>query len=143
MKKKKIIIVSIFLALIVLTSFAFLKGAIESYNYDMDPTNGIDVMEGMGAVILIVLGGVVVLYEFDLFYTVYYFFIRPKTVVRSVLNILANISLLLVFFNKYYKDIFDEDVIAPFCVFAIYIVLRISYFMIGVNTSNSQQDEAE
>ena len=77
MKKKKIIIISIFLTLIVITSFVFLKGAIDSYNYDMDPENDVDIMEGMGAAMLIALGGFVVFYELDLFYSTYYFFVKP------------------------------------------------------------------
>lgn len=129
---KKIIIISIFLVLIVITSFVFVKGAIDSYHYDMDPANGVDIMEGMGAAFLIIIGGFVVLYELDLFYTVYYFFIRPKTVAKSILNILSNLSLLLLFFSEYYKDVFEEDVIAPLIVFFSYIVLRLACLIISV-----------
>ncbi len=139
MKKKKIIIISIFLALIVITSFVFIKAAIDSYNYDMDPANGIDIMAGVGAAMLIVLGGFVVFYELDLFYTVYYFFIKPKTVAKSILNILSNLSLLLIFFNEYYKDIFKEDVIALLIVFFTYIVLRIVCFIVSTNPSDQEK----
>lgn len=41
--KKKIIIICTFLLLIFITAFVFIKGAIESYNYDMDPANGVDI----------------------------------------------------------------------------------------------------
>ncbi len=129
MKKKKIIITSIFLTLIVMTSFFFLKGAIDSYYYDMDPANGVDIMEGMGAAMLIALGGLVVFYELDLFYTVYYFLVKPKTVAKSILNIVSNVSFLLIFFNKYYKNIFEEDVIALLIVFFTYVGLRTVCFL--------------
>ena len=129
MKKKKIIITSIFLTLIVMTSFFFLKGAIDSYYYDMDPANGVDIMEGMGAAMLIALGGFVVFYELDLFYTVYYFLVKPKTVAKSILNIVSNVSFLLIFFNKYYKNIFEEDVIALLIVFFTYVGLRMVCFL--------------
>jgi len=128
MKKK--IIVCAFLTLIVITAIFFIVSAIASYNYDMNPANGVDILEGFGAVLTIMVGAFVIFYELDLFYTVYYFFIKPKTIARSILNILSNVSLLLVFFNDCYKDIFSEDVIAPLIVFAIYIVLRISCFII-------------
>ena len=139
MKRKKIIIISIFLLLIVITSLLFIKGAIDSYNYDMDSANGVDILEGFGAVLTMMVGGFVVFYELDLFYTVYYFFIKPKTVAKSILNIISNLSLLLIFFSEYYKDIFKEDVIAPLIVFFTYIVLRIVYVI--VSTRNLAQEQ--
>ncbi len=125
--------------MIVITSLLFIKGAIDSYNYDMDPANGVDILEGFGAVLTMMVGGFVVFYELDLFYTVYYFFIKPKTVAKSILNILSNLSLLLIFFSEYYKDIFKEDVIAPLIVFFTYIVLRIVYVI--VSTRNLAQEQ--
>ena len=142
--KKKIIIVSIFLALIVITSLFFIKGAIDSYNYDMDPANGIDIMEGMGAAFLILIGGLVVFYEIDLFYTVYYFFIRPKTFVKSIIVILSNFTLLLVLFSGNIIDFvricfpniagspFEEGII-PIGLVLIYLVLKIVSLMVGFN----------
>ena len=127
--KKKIIICA-FLILIFLTAAFFVVTAIDSYNYDMDPANSVDILEGFGAVLAIMIGAFVIFYELDLFYTVYYFFIKPKTIAKSILNILANASLLLLFFVDFYKDIFSEDVIAPLIVFTIYIALRISYFLV-------------
>ena len=124
MKKK--IVICVFLTVILITTIFFIAAAIVSYNYDMDPANGVDILEGVGAVLAIMIGAFVVFYESDLFYTVYYFLIKPKTIAKSILNILANASLLLIFFADYYKNIFLEDVIAPLLVFAIYIVLRIS-----------------
>lgn len=135
MRKKKTIIISIFLLLIVITSFAFIKGAIDSYNYDMDPANGVDIMEGMGAAMLIVLGGFVVFYETDLFYTVYYFLIMPKTTVKSVLNVLSNVSLLLQFFVVYIARIISvsEETDLALALFCIYIVLRAVYAFVSIN----------
>ena len=124
MKKK--IIICIFLTIILITAIFFIAAAIDSYNYDMNPANGVDILEGFGAVLAIMIGAFVVFYELDLFYTVYYFLIKPKNIAKSILNILANASLLLIFFADYYKNIFSEDVIAPLLVFAIYIALRIS-----------------
>ena len=128
MKKK--IIVCVFLTLIFVTAVFFIVSAIESYKYDMDPANGVDILEGFGAVLTIMIGAFVVFYELDLFYTVYYFLIKPKTIAKSILNILANMSLLLIFFADYYKNIFSEDVIAIFVVFTIYVVLRICSLII-------------
>ena len=128
MKKK--IIICIFLTIILITAIFFIAAAIDSYNYDMNPANGVDILEGFGAVLAIMIGAFVVFYELDLFYTVYYFLIKPKTIVKLILNILANMSLLLIFFADYYKNIFSEDVIAPLIVFATYVVLRISSVII-------------
>ncbi len=139
MKKKKIIIASIFLTLITITAIYTVVSAVESYNYDMDPANGVDILEGFGAVLAMIVGGFVIFYEFDLFYTVYYFFIKPKTVTKSILNILSNSSLLLIFFNEYYKDIFEEDVILPLILFLVYVILRTVYFFISA-ASAIQED---
>ena len=116
MKKK--IIICIFLTIILITAIFFMAAAIDSYNYDMNSANGVDILEGFGAVLAIMIGAFVIFYELDLFYTVYYFLIKPKTIAKSILNILANTSLLLIFFADYYKNVFSEDVIAPLLVFA-------------------------
>ena len=124
MKKK--IIICIFLTIILITAIFFIAAAIDSYNYGMNPANGVDIL----AVLAIMIGAFVVFYELDLFYTVYYFLIKPKTIAKSILNVLANLSLLLVFFGDCYGDIFSEDYIAAIIVFAIYAVLRISCLII-------------
>ena len=98
MKKK--ILIGIFLLLVLITAIIFLAWAIESYNYDMDPANGVDILEGLGAAILIVVGGLVILCEIDLFFTVYYFFIKPKTLFRSLFMVLSQLIILLVIFSK-------------------------------------------
>ena len=143
MKKKKIIITSIFLVLIAVTSFVFLTSAIESYNYDMDPANGVDILEGVGAGILIMVGSFVVFYELDLFYTVYYFFIRPKTVLKSIIIVLSHLMLILIFFSDKIADFvkihFHKIVegpygksIIPIGLFWIYVILKIAIFIIGL-----------
>ena len=134
-KVRKIIIICIFLMLILATAIYTIVSAVNSYNYDMNPANGVDIMEGLGAVLVIMVGGFVVFYELDLFYTVYYFFIKPKTPAKTILNCISNLSLLLIFFANYYKNIFEEDVIAPLLVFLIYIILRISCFILSTRTA--------
>ena len=128
MKKK--IIIRAFFTLIFITSIFFVVSAIASYNYDMDPAIGVDIFEGVGVVLsfvlVIMIGVFVVFYELDLFYTVYYFLIKPKTIAKSILNVLANASLLLVF-------------LSPLILFAIYIVLRISYFIISIRESKRKE----
>ena len=128
MKKK--IVICVFLTVILITTIFFVAAGIDSYNYDMDPANGVDILEGFGAVLAIMIGAFVVFYELDLFYTVYYFLVKPKTTAKSILNIFANVSLLLIFFADYYKNVFSEDVIAIFIVLTIYVVLRISSVII-------------
>ena len=48
MKKK--IIIGVFSLLILITAIVFIVGAMQSYNYDMYPANGVDIFEGFGAV---------------------------------------------------------------------------------------------
>ena len=131
--KKKIIIISIFLALIVITSVWFVTAAIDSYNYDMDPANGVDIMEGMGAAFLIIIGGFVILCELDLFFTVYYFLVKPKTLLKSIFITLSQLMLLLVFFSEklahflfeHVSDIFGEEGIVIIPIFFFYVISRI------------------
>lgn len=130
MKKK--ILIGIFLLLILITAIVFLAGAIKSYNYDMDPANGVDILEGVGSAILIMLGGLVILCELDLFFTVYYFFMKPKTLSKSIFMILSQLLLLLVFFSRYLakflseyvSDVFKEEIIVIFPIFFLYVILR-------------------
>ncbi len=141
MKKK--IIIGVFSTLILITAIIFVVGAISSYNYDMDPANGVDILEGFGAVLTLIVGGFVVFYELDLFYTVYYFLIKPKTTTKSILNILSNFTLLLIFFTdsiahflyKYISKIFGEEIIVLFALFFIYVIFRIVCATISVRQS--------
>lgn len=140
MKKK--IIICVFSILILITAIVFIVGAIQSYNYDMDPDNGVDILEGFGAVLTLMVGGFVVFYELDLFYTTYYFLIKPKTIMKSILNVLSNVTLLLIFFADYlahifyiHFNIFKEDWLFPIILFLIYVVLRIVCAMASVRQS--------
>lgn len=135
--KKKIIICA-FSLLILITAAFFIITAIDSYNYDMNPANGVDILEGFGAVLALVVGGFVVFYEMDLFYTVYYFFIKPRTKTKSILNILSNLTLLLIFFSDIlahipyiHLNIFKEDWLLPITLFLMYVVFRIVYIIVS------------
>ena len=138
MKKK--IMICVFSILILITAIVFIVGAIQSYNYDMDPANGVDILEGFGAVLTLMVGGFVVFYELDLFYTAFYFFLKPKIIAKSILNIVSNLTLLSIVFTdsiahflfKYVSEIFGEEVIVLFSLFFIYVILRIICFSIPV-----------
>ena len=131
MKKK--IIVCIFVLLILATAFVFIKGAVDSYRYDMDPANGVDIFEGLGAVLTIMIGAFVIFYELDLFYLVYYFLIKPKTMAKSILNILSNFVLLLIFAGNHIARFFaiTEEVIVPISLFFLYVIFRIVYIVLA------------
>ena len=131
---KKAIIICLFLALILITAVAFVCGAVESYQYDMDPQNGVDLLEGLGAAFLLIIGAFVVFYEFDLFYTVYYLFVKQRTITRSLLNILANLSLVLIFVYTNLSNIYMELRVyeeIPLILFLVYIVLRLANAVIA------------
>ena len=130
MKKK--IVIGTFLLLILITAIVFIAGAIDSYNYDMDPANGVDILEGVGAAMLIIIGGLVILCEMDLFFTVYYFLLIPKTSSKSILMIISQLMLLTVIFSEdlakflsqYVSDVFREEIIVIFPIFFFYVILR-------------------
>ena len=105
--KKKIIIIA-FALLIAFTAVFFTVLAVSSYLYDMDPKNGVDLFEGFAAAFTLLIGGFVILYELDLFYTTYYFFVKPKTPVKTILNILSNLSLVLMFVYGYLSHVYME-----------------------------------
>lgn len=131
MKKK--IVIGAFSLLILITAIFFIFAAVDSYNYDMDPANGVDIMEGFGAIFTLIIGGFVVLYELDLFYTTYYFFIKPKTKAKSILNVASNLTLLSIAFSdsiahflyRYVSKAFGEEVIVLLALILTYITLRI------------------
>ena len=130
--KKKILIGSFFL-LVLLTAIIFIVGAIDSYTYDMDPANGVDIMEGTDAAFLIIIGGFVILCELDLFFTVYYFLVKHKTLSKSIFMILSQLFLLIVFssghlakfLSEYVSDIFKEEIIVIAPIFFFYVILRL------------------
>ena len=130
MKKK--ILIGAFLLLVLVTAIVFLAGAIKSYNYDMDPANGVDIFAGFGAAMLIIVGGLVVLCEIDLFITVYYFLIKPKILSKSIVMILSQLMIFLVIFSedlakflsKHVSDVFREEIIVIGPIFILYVILR-------------------
>jgi len=131
MKKK--IIIGLFSVLILVTIIIINVAAADSYNYDMDPANGVDLFEGCSAALIRMAGGFVIFYELDLFYSVYYFFVKPKTVALSILHIVSNLTLLSVVFTdaiahflyKYVSKVFREEIIVLFALLLIYFVSRI------------------
>ena len=91
-KTKKIIIYTFCLGLILCTVILSVAAAVSSYSYDIN--NSVDVFGGFGAAFYLMLGSFFVLYETDLFCTVHYFIFKPKTKLKTALNILSNLSLL-------------------------------------------------
>ena len=140
MKKK--IIIGVFSLLILITAIIFIVSAISSYNYDITNYPD-DKWVGFGAVLTLMVGGLIVFYEFDLFYTAYYFLIKPKTIAKSILNIFANLTLVIMYFTdyiahflfEYVSEIFGEETILLFALFFTYIILRIVSIVIPVGQS--------
>ncbi|MBQ4428599.1 MAG: hypothetical protein II871_02365 [Clostridia bacterium] len=97
MDKKKIIVL-IFVLLIVCTIVASFLLAIRIYNEEVAEAEKIGRdyrFVWFGAFAMILLGMFVVVYEIDLFYTVYSAAIKPKPVLKTILSILANLCLML------------------------------------------------
>ena len=140
MKKK--IVVGSFLALILITIIIFIIGTINIYN---DEVANDDIV-GLGAAIILVIGGFVVFYELDLFYTLYYFFVKPKTIAKSILNVLANLTLVIVYFTdyishflfEYVSEMFGEEIILLFALIFTYVILRIASIAIPAGKSTKE-----
>lgn len=103
MKKK--IVIGIFTALILVTAIAFLVVALYPFDYDYNDPNA--KYAAFGALIVLFLGACVVWCECDLFYTVYYLMFRPKTLLKTILNILSSLSLLLIGLHPLFLTVVD------------------------------------
>ncbi len=146
---KKRIIVCGFLLLILLTAVVFSVMAADAYCREMASDNDEKFLKNFEPLVFTVVGGFVVFYECDLFYTVYYFFIRPKTITKSILNLLSNLSLVLIFFSGYLSDvfyryfpIFKEEILVPIVLFLIYVVLRSVNAMIPACSSQPKKKQS-
>ena len=129
--KKKIIVLG-FLALIAVTLGLGIFSAVESYRFEMDPANGIDIMEGLGAALILIVTGLLLIYEIDLFYTVYYFFVLPKNTAKTILNVCAQLSLALMYvYARFDCDFLPEELfwILPLS----YVLLRLVYFAFSLH----------
>ncbi|MBR2464411.1 MAG: hypothetical protein IKB41_03120 [Clostridia bacterium] len=137
MKKKKTIIICVFVTLIMITAICTVLSAVAARRYDPGSgpgVSGVDYLpRTLGVFIILIYGTLAILYELDLFYTVYYFFIKPKTKVKSVLNILCNLSLFLCLLLVF--------VAASLVFLAIYIELRFAYFLVSVFTRALSQKQ--
>ena len=77
--KKKITVIAVFSVLILSTLILFAAWLMQALSYDMYSNNELDIGEGVFGLVLIIIGGSLVFYELDLFYTVYCFLIKWNT----------------------------------------------------------------
>ena len=133
-RTKKWIVVAVFLALILFTVVYTAVTAVLSYRYDME--TGVDIFAGMGAAITIVIGGAIVFYECDLFFTVYYFFVGKRTKTKTALHLISNGWLLFTFVGaaptakllaRAGVDFFKEETLFVVGAFLLYLLLRTVY----------------
>lgn len=129
--------------LIFITAITFIVGVVDTYNYEMAND---DMWVGFGAVLTAIVGGFVIFYELDLFFTVYFFFLKPKSVTKFILNILSNLTLLLIFFGDDIADflyrhlnIFKEDGLLPLALFIIYLILRFVCIAIPISQTSKEK----
>ena len=137
MKKK--IIIGLALLCIIATAVIFGVMAFNSYNYNIQ--NKVDIFTGFGSFIYILIGGFIVWYEIDLFFTIYYFAIGPKTKIKTVLNLLSNPFFLLTFIAAgipYLAANLNIFGTISIVLFILYLILRIIYIMIPSEKSKQQ-----
>ena len=136
MKKK--ILIGLFVCLILATVIGTVVLSVDSYNYDMDPQNGLDIFEGVDAVLILIVGGFVVFYELDLWYTVHYFLFREKTLAKSVLNLLSNLTFLSVFLCTLFESnspSVKTVELTLMILFGAYLILRVIYISLAYRTT--------
>ncbi len=143
-KTKKIIIYTFCLGLILCTVILSVAAAVSSYSYDIN--NSVDVFGGFGAAFYLMLGAFFVLYETDFFCTVHYFIFKPKTKLKTALNILSNLSLLLLFIYGYLIEVYMElrkyeSPLLAVALFLAYIILRTAYIAACCYQKNTEKQE--
>ena len=137
--KKKIIVIAAFSGLILITLIFSALCLMQIVSYYDCSNNEFDIGEAAGLLLFTIVGGIIVFYELDLFYTVYYFLIRTKTKIQSTLNILSHLTLIAVIARilalSFFSDsllLFEEVPASPNDLFLIYIVLRIISFIVPI-----------
>ena len=139
---KKIIVSLIFCVLIFATMIYFIvSAAVTQHAESKDPA--IDILEGLAATIVVVVGGFIVLYECDLFYTVYYLLFGQKRKAKTVLVILANLTLIMIFIYSYLSDKYmglRKYGIIAFILFAVYIVFKIVALFFSSDLSEQKSE---
>ena len=143
-KTKKIIIYTFCLSLILCTVILSVAAAVSSYSYDIN--NSVDGFGGFGAAFYLMLGAFFVLYETDFFCTVHYFIFKPKTKLKTALNILSNLSLLILFIYGYLIEVYMElrkyeSPLLAVALFLAYIILRIAYIAAYCYQKNTEKQE--
>lgn len=143
-KTKKIIIYTFCLGLILCTVILSVAAAVSSYSYDIN--NSVDVFGGFGAAFYLMLGAFFVLYETDFFCTVHYFIFKPKTRLKTALNILSNLSLLLLFIYGYLIEVYMElrkyeSPLLAVALFLAYMILRTAYIAACCYRKNTEKQE--
>ena len=143
-KTKKIIIYTFCLGLILCTVILSVAASVSSYSYDIN--NSVDVFGGFGAAFYLMLGAFFVLYETDFFCTVHYFIFKPKTKLKTALNILSNLSLLILFIYGYLIEVYMElrkyeSPLLAVALFLAYIILRIAYIAACCYQKNTEKQE--
>lgn len=128
--KKKTIVALAFCVLILATIILTAVFAAETYRAEKNSPTIKNILEGLGAVVVAIFGSIIVFYECDLFYTVYYLLCGLKRKAKTVLVILANLTWLLSFAyfylaNNVYMEL-RKYVFTPLVLFAVYIVLKIA-----------------
>ena len=129
------------MALILITSIFFIRAAVDSYNYDRDPSNSENVLvPGLGAALIVSYGVFAVFYELDLFYTVYYLSTKPRESKQWILVILPNLTWMLIFIDdaitglvrSCLPTVYDSGVtyrVVPLALFSVYAVLKIVHLL--------------
>ncbi len=139
---KKIIVSLIFCVLIFATMIYFIvSAAVTQHAESKDPA--IDILEGLAATIVVVVGGFIVLYECDLFYTVYYLLFGQKRKAKTVLVILANLTLIMIFIYSYLSDRYmglRKYGIIVFILFSVYIVFKVVALFFSSDLSEQKSE---
>ncbi len=140
--KKKTILVLVFCTLILATLLTFAVIAFRVYRSEMEDPN-IDIMPGFGAVMTAGMGGLLVWYECDLFYTVFCLSFGRRGKVRAVSLLLANIMLLLFLVYLYLPEMDMElrqyEWLLP-ALFVAYLIFRVVALFLSVSGQTPESE---
>lgn len=143
----RVVLICLFFALIATTVGVTVHAAVESYRYDMDPANGVDILEGFGAAFALMIGGFFAVCELELFFVVFYL-TQKKTVTKTFFNILCPLCLLFIcacfaWENTLLRAIPDEIIaLLVVAVFFLHGLMRLLYLAICLGNAGEKAPPA-
>lgn len=144
MKRRKIITCCVFGAAILATIMLTTVGAVVTYQNEVEND---DFFVGLGAAIVVILGGMAVFCESDLFFTVNYFLFKPKNTARTAFCILSDLFLVLTIAYTFFSEFLTRFMVlrkyefVPLILFGFFVIFRIVFFVMPMISGNEDSSQ--